>query len=147
MTSFRHILVPVDFEPPSKRALEVAIDLALKFEATLTLVHAWDTPYLYASMPYVPADVWSALEEAAKRQLDDTLAEVSPRLARAEAMLVRGPAASEILAAIERARVDLVVMGTHGRRGLNRFLLGSVAERIVRGSSVPVLTVRGSDES
>lgn len=146
MTSFRHILVPVDFEPPSKRALEVAIDFAAKFESRLTVFHAWDTPpYVYAGLPYISANVWSAMEEAAKQQLDATLTEARERLPRAQAVLARGPAAFEILAEIDRAKVDLVVLGTHGRRGLNRVLLGSVAERVVRGSSVPVLTVRGGD--
>jgi nucleotide-binding universal stress UspA family protein len=147
MTSFRHILVPVDFERPSERALEVAMDLAAKFESKLTVFHAWDTPpYVYAGLPYISANVWSAMEDAAKEQLNATLARVHERLPRAEAVLARGHAAHEILAAIERARVDLVVLGTHGRRGLNRVLLGSVAERVVRGSSVPVLTVRAGDE-
>ena len=144
MTSFRHILVPVDFEPPAKRALEVAIDLASQFESRLTVFHAWDTPpYVYAGLPYISSNVWSAMEEAAKAQLDATLTEVRARLPRAQAALVRGPAPFEILAEIDRTKVDLVVLGTHGRRGLHRVLLGSVAERVVRSSSVPVLTVRG----
>jgi nucleotide-binding universal stress UspA family protein len=148
MTSFRHILVPIDFEPSSKRALEVAIDFASKFDARLTVLHAWDMPtYVYANMPYFSGEVSSALEEAARKLLDATLADVRKRLARAEGVLVRGQAASEVLAAIEREAADLVVMGTHGRRGLNRMLIGSVAERVVRGSSVPVLTVRAGDES
>jgi nucleotide-binding universal stress UspA family protein len=148
MTSFRHILIPVDFEPSSKHALEVGTNLAAKFESRLTVLHAWDAPpYVYAGLPYLSANVWSGMEQAAKEQLDTTLAEVQKRMPRAEAMLVRGPAAFEILSAIERAKVDLVVIGTHGRRGLNRVLLGSVAERVVRGSSVPVLTVRGGDEA
>lgn len=142
MIRFRHILVPVDFEASSKRALEVATDLALKFEAKLTLFHAWDTPaYAYANF-YVPGDLWSLLEEAAKKQLCETLVEVRKRVPHADSVLVYGPAGFEILKAIEREDVDLVVLGTHGREGLSRVLLGSVAEKVVRGSSVPVLTIR-----
>jgi nucleotide-binding universal stress UspA family protein len=141
MIRFGHILVPVDFELSSKRALEVAIDLALKFDAKLTLFHAWDTPaYAYANF-YVSGDLWSALEEAAKKQLGETLAEVRKRAPHADSVLVCGPAGFEILKAIERENPDLVVIGTHGREDLSRILLGSVAEKVVRGSSVPVLTI------
>jgi nucleotide-binding universal stress UspA family protein len=148
MSRFRHILVPVDFEPSSKRALEVAIDLALKFDAKLTLFHAWETPtYAYAKF-YVSGDpLWSLLEEAAKKQLAETLAEVRNRVPRADSFLVCGPGGYAILDAIAREKVDLVVMGTHGRQGLGRVFLGSVAEKVVRGSSVPVLTVRAGDAS
>lgn len=147
MTRFRHILVPIDFEPPSKRALEVAIDLAMTFDAKLTLLHAWDLPmYAYANL-YVPDDLWSLLEEAAKKELDETLAGARKRVPQADSILVRGPAGSEILSAIAREDIDLVIMGTHGRRGLGRVMLGSVAERVVRGSSAPVLTIRSGDES
>jgi nucleotide-binding universal stress UspA family protein len=142
-TSFRHILAPVDFEPPSRRALEVAADLAQQFDARLTVLHAWDVPaYAYAGVPYVAADVWTALEGAAQQHLDSTVAAIRQRLPRTVGKLTRGPAASEILAAVEREGVDLVVLGTHGRQGLNRVLLGSVAEKVVRASSVPVLTMR-----
>jgi nucleotide-binding universal stress UspA family protein len=145
MARFRHILIPVDFEASSKRALEVAADLALKFDAKLTLFHAWDVPaYSYANF-YVPGDLWSLLEDAAKKQLGETLVEVRKRVPHADSDLVYGPAGVEILKAIERKNVDLVVIGTHGRRGLSRAFLGSVAERVVRGSSVPVLTVRAGD--
>jgi nucleotide-binding universal stress UspA family protein len=147
-TRFGHILVPVDFESPSQRALEVAIDFALTFDSKLTVFHAWDTPqYVYAGMPYVAPEVWVGLEQAARSQLQGTLADVRKRVPRAESVLVRGPAAFEVLAEIERSKVDLIVMGTHGRRGVSRLILGSVAEKVVRGSSVPVLTVRGAEAS
>jgi nucleotide-binding universal stress UspA family protein len=81
---FRHILAPVDFEAASKRALEVAPDLALKFDAKLTLFHAWDTPaYAYANF-YVPGGSLALLEEAAKKQLGETLAEVRKRVPHAD---------------------------------------------------------------
>ena len=143
MTNYRHILVPVDFEACSQKALELATDLALAFDAKLTIFHAWETPaYAYAGA-YVSPAVWDAIEQAARRQLETTLAKVRERLPRAEAALVCGPPAAEILAAVEKLKVDLVVIGTHGRRGMSRVLLGSVAEKVVRGSAVPVLSLRG----
>lgn len=142
MTNFRHILVPVDFEPSSRHALDTAIDLALSFDARLTVLHAWDLPiYAYTGSLYLSTDIRSTLERAAKEQLDAELVDVQKRLPRAEALLVRGPASTAILAAIERVKADLVIVGTHGRRGLNRALLGSVAESVVRGSKVPVLVM------
>jgi nucleotide-binding universal stress UspA family protein len=143
MIAFRHILAPVDFEPCSKRALEVAIDLALRFDSKLTLIHAWEVPaYLYAS-PYLSPDIWDCMGEAAKQQLDVALTEARTRLPRIESVLARGSAGPEVIAAADRLKADLIVVGTHGRRGLNRAFLGSVAEKIVRGSGVPVLTVHG----
>ena len=145
MTPFNHILVPLDFEEPSQAALEVAIDLALTFNAKLTLVHAWDLQtYAYAgTSSFLTADLWTPIMEAAKAQLATTLAVVRKRLPKAEAVLVQGPAAAETLAVAQRVKADLIVMGTHGRRGLDRMFAGSVAERVVRSSPVPVLTIRG----
>jgi nucleotide-binding universal stress UspA family protein len=144
MTTIRHILVPIDFEPSSLRALAVATDLALRFDARMTVLHAWDLPiYAYSSEPYLSTDLWGAIEEAARKQLDETLAGVRKQLPRAEALLVRGRPADEILSAAERLKADFIVVGTHGRSGLNHILLGSVAEKVVRGSPVPVLSVRG----
>lgn len=146
MTRFRQILVPVDFEGPSQEALEVAVDLALTFDAKLTLIHAWEVPAAaYAAMTYVPADFWTAIEQAATEQLKSTLEHVQKRLPRAESILAKGPPAHEVLAAAGRTKADLIVMGTHGRRGMSHVLLGSVAEKIVRLSPVPVLTIRGKD--
>jgi nucleotide-binding universal stress UspA family protein len=146
MTRFHQILVPVDFEAPSQEALEAAVDLALTFDAQLTLVHAWEVPTAaYTAMMYVPADFWTAIEQAATAQLKSTVEQVRTRLPRAESILAKGPPAQAILAAADRTKADLIVMGTHGRRGMSHVLLGSVAEKIVRLSPVPVLTMRGKD--
>jgi nucleotide-binding universal stress UspA family protein len=147
MTSYRHILVPVDFERSSQRALEVGTDLAITFDAKLTIFHAWETPAFVYAGAYVSPEVWRAIEEAARRQLDSTLAKVRERLPRAQAHLACGSAAYEILGAVEKLGADLIVIGTHGRHGMSRLVLGSVAEKVVRGSSVPVLTVRGGESS
>jgi universal stress protein A len=144
MTKFEHILVPVDFDPPSLRALDIALDLAHAFGAKLTVLHAWDiAPYEYAGALYFPAELWADVEAAAKRQLDAVIGRVRERLPLAVATLARGPAALAILDAIHAMKADLVVMGTHGRSGVAHLVLGSVAQRVVRASPVPVLTVRG----
>ena len=143
MSRFHHILVPLDFEDPSQEALDVALALALTFDAKLTVLHAWDLPvYSYAGLSYLPPDVATVVEEAAETSLASAMGLVIKRLPRAESVLVRGAAAVEILDATGRLKVDLIVMGTHGRRGVSRMVLGSVAEKVVRSSPVPVLTIR-----
>ena len=93
-------------------------------------------------MFYIPVDVWTPVEQAARRQLENALAVVRSRLPAAEAVLTNGPAAAEVVAVADRVKADLIVMGTHGRQGVGRMFLGSVAERVVRSSPVPVLTIR-----
>ncbi len=145
MVSFKSILVPIDFGEPSKHAVEVAIDLATQYRGTVTLVHTWEVPvYAYGNADLPMVNLLTDVEEAAKQELADALAAVKKKLPDAQAILTRGVAWREILATIEAKKPDLVVMGTHGRRGIGRILLGSVAEKIVRTSPVPVLTVGAS---
>ena len=142
---FNHLLVPVDFSASSHQALESAIDLSRRFGSRLTLVHVHETPaYVYGGMTFATADLLGPIEEAAREHLDKTLREVQAVIPAAKAILRRGTAAVEILEVIEEQHPDLVVMGTHGRTGVSHALLGSVAERIVRFSTTPVLTIRES---
>jgi nucleotide-binding universal stress UspA family protein len=145
MTVFASIIVPVDFGESAEQALEMAIDLARKLGTSLTLLHVYEIPaYAYSGMSFVAADLLGPIQEAARKQLEHVLTEVKKRVPGAKAILRRGVPWTEILAGIEETRADLVVIGTHGRRGLSHALLGSVAEKIVRMSPVPVLTVRKS---
>lgn len=147
MKAFTHILVPVDFEPPSLEALDMAVELALRFGAELTVMHAWELPYTaysYAVGPYSAFDLWQPMADAATERLDATMARVWQRVPNAKSLLRNGPTASEIQRAIEETGADLVVIGTHGRTGVSRLMLGSVAEKVVRLSPVPVLVARGA---
>ncbi len=140
-----HLLVPVDFGESSDGALGMAVELAERFHAQLTLVHVYEIPsYFYDGMAYATADLLTPIEEAARAYLDKTLRAVRERIPQADALLQRGAPAAELLTVIERVHPDLVIMGTHGRTGVRRALLGSVAERVVRLSAAPVLTVRGA---
>lgn len=138
MIAFKNILVPVDFSEPSDRALEVASDLAKQYDASLTVLHVFDVPSAYAGMDIPPIDLMAPMVEAARKQLDT----VRGKVPTAIVVMAHGIPWREILAAIEQKQVDLVVMGTHGRRGVGRALMGSVAEKVVRLSPIPVLTVR-----
>jgi len=143
---FKNLLVPIDFGEPSQRALEAAIELARRFDAKITLVHVYEIPaYVYGGMSsYATTDLFGPIEEAARASLDKALREVKGKLPATKAVLRRGPPAMEILAAIDELHPDLVVIGTRGRTGVKHALLGSVAERVVRMSPVPVLTMHGS---
>jgi nucleotide-binding universal stress UspA family protein len=145
MIPFKKILVPVDFGPASNEALQAAIELAKRDGAELELVHVWEIPaYTYATLEYAPTDLMGPVHDAAQAQLDETLARVKKELPRTVGTLRQGAPWQEVLSVIESRKPDLVLMGTHGRKGVRRMLLGSVAEKIVRASPVPVLTMHGA---
>ena len=143
MATFKSILVPTDFSNHASHALQIAVGLVRDFGASITLLHVWEIPaYTYSEFAYAPVDLLTPVETAARLQLDDALAELRKQVPGATSILGRGYPAEEILLASAQAGADLIVMGTHGRRGLSHLLLGSVAERVVRTSSIPVLTAR-----
>lgn len=144
---FRNILVAIDLEPDSAsaRAVDLAIDLAKALGATLTLVNVHEFPavaYPHAAVNF--ASLQASVLEAAGGALVAFADSVRDRFPAAKSVLRRGRPWEEILAAAVDVDADLIVIGTHGRRGLSRALLGSVAEKVVRVSPVPVLTVRGA---
>jgi nucleotide-binding universal stress UspA family protein len=143
---FKHIVVATDFGECSERALDLALELASKFESELTLIHSWEAP-AYAGGLYMAVDIVTPIEEAAVAELDRATVELKLRMPNAKSMIRSGPAWEEIIAAATLLHSDLIVLGTHGRRGLNRALIGSVAEKVVRMATVPVLTVHAGPAS
>lgn len=141
MTVFKHILVPTDLSDASGDALNTAVELAVTFGARLTLFHVWTMP----TMGYAEGLAWPVdeMKEAAKRSLEELRAKVAEQVPATDAVVKSGLDWQRIVEAASDGDVDLIVMGTHGRHGLPRVLLGSVAERVVRMAPVPVLTVRG----
>jgi nucleotide-binding universal stress UspA family protein len=142
------ILVPVDYSEPSRVALLVAADFAKKNGATLDVIHAWDRPsYVSDAVAVRQPDgttrsLIEMIRENAEREMNDFVAQTKlPAGVRCEKRLVGGNPAATILAELERGHHDLLVVGTHGRTGLPHLLLGSVAEKLVRLSPVPVLAV------
>ncbi|NJK90051.1 MAG: universal stress protein [Myxococcales bacterium] len=142
------ILVPVDFSECSREALEVAYGYAERFVANVTVLHAWQTPHfvspdLMVSLPNEPGTPFLAYvqreAEAGLREFLDPIP-VPPGV-NVEHRLEVGEAAEVIENVLDEGKHQLVVMGTHGRKGLQRLLMGSVAEQTVRSSPVPVLTV------
>jgi nucleotide-binding universal stress UspA family protein len=146
MDSIQKILVPFDFEPSSTKALDVAIELAKLFGAELTVLHVWEVPaYAYSGFEFSTLDLLAPVRAAAQQHLEQALVEFDERLPGIKRLLRGGTAWYEIRDAIRDVSPDLVVMGTHGRRGFNHLMLGSVAEKTVRSSAVPVLTVHPED--
>ena len=146
--TYQRILVPVDGSAASNLGLREAMRLAKGGRARLLLVHVVDQHYALMGGPEVALtldDLAPLLKQAGRRVLDKAEALVKrARLACSTALLetFTGPAADPIVRQARKWRADLVVIGTHGRRGVRRLVMGSDAEQVVRNSPVPVLLVR-----
>lgn len=150
MSAYRKILVAVDGSAASNKGLREAIRLAKAEGAKLFIVHVVDEFQAFASLDGMVAapgaDLVSALREGGKRVLARASALAGKSRVPAKAILremLSGPAAYPIVREARKVGADLIVLGTHGRRGLRRLVLGSDAEQVVRTASVPVLLVRG----
>jgi nucleotide-binding universal stress UspA family protein len=139
MGVFKHVLLATDFSEASAGAVFLATSIARQDGAALTVVHVCELPVFPEAIP--PVDLVKAITEEDRKRLDALMVTVRDRCPEATPVLRSGSAWEEILAASGEARADLVVLGTHGRRGLLHAMMGSVAERVVRLSRVPVLAV------
>jgi nucleotide-binding universal stress UspA family protein len=146
---YQRILVPIDGSATSLTGLEHALGLARDQQASVRILNVIDERVL-ATMMVEPVavpidDLLDSMRAEGRKVLDNAQARAQAAGVAAEAVQVasRGSAVSDvILAQAKRAKADVIVMGTHGRRGLNRLLLGSDAERVLRDARVPVLLVR-----
>lgn len=146
--AIRKILVPVDYSEHSRAALAFAVDVARKYGALLDVVHTWDRPTYVTDAVVVhhpggaTRSLLEMIRENAEHDMDEFVrAGAIPSDVGFQRRLLGGNPAARILEELERGEHDLVVMGTHGRTGLKHLLLGSVAEKLVRLSPVPVVTV------
>ncbi|MEY4581577.1 MAG: hypothetical protein RL701_6280 [Pseudomonadota bacterium] len=148
MKPIQKLLVPTDFSEHSAFALEWGADLAKRYGASLTLVHVYPVVNYAAAEGfalYTPQQLANLLTQL-DQQLKAAAAQArAAGLTAVETSLVQGDAYQELLALAPN--YDLVVMGTHGRTGLKHALLGSVAEKLVRTATCPVLTVRANTQS
>ncbi len=145
MEHARTILVPYDFSDPSQSALDKAVELAEELEAKLVLLYAYQVPVTGFPNETVlaNADVAGRIIDAAQKALDDVLARYDGRKVEIVPMLRQGDPREVILGVVEDLPAEMVVMGTHGRRGIARALMGSVTEMVIRTCPAPVLTVSG----
>ncbi len=142
---FAKVLIAVDEDPIAAHAAEVGMELARALKAQVALIHTIDPSALYAPESGIGAD-----ELALSAQRDGTrmMTDMRSRLGvgtEALQFIVKGSAAHEIAAAAREWGADVIVIGSHGRRGVTRALLGSVAEAVMRHASCPVLVVRARE--
>jgi nucleotide-binding universal stress UspA family protein len=133
------VLHPTDFSENSEYAFRVACGLARDYKARLLLLHVMAPPMvIYAGGP-VPAETWPSIDE-----VQEKLHELQGQAhhVRVETQVMEGDPVDMILRAAEETECDVIVMGTHGRTGLGRLLMGSVAEAVIRKAPCPVLSVK-----
>ena len=140
---WKKILVATDFTESSQAATETGLELAQALHVPLVLLHVYPVlATVYAAVPMAPAQDYTLLyEKGARESLEKEQARLTARGAEVTSVLKPGAAWEEILSTAEQVNADLIIVGTHGRRGLPRAILGSVAEKVVRLSPLPVLTV------
>ena len=143
----KHILVPTDFSDGSREAVRYAYDLAIRLDATLHVMHVLENPFApgaFMEMYALPSpDYFLMLEAQAKARLDASLSAAEKSMVPAVMTTRTGVPATEILLRTqEEPGIDLIVMATHGRGGVARLVMGSVADKVLRGAPCPVLTMR-----
>lgn len=143
---FKKIMVATDGSELVKRAVDAAVDIAGQYETKLYAVHVISLGFLYKSLP-TDEELEQAFQDKLMTEGKQATAYVenAGRAANVEveSVILRGIPAQEIIWFAEKNDIDLIVMGTQGRTGIQKFLLGSVAEKVVRHATKPVLVVRG----
>jgi len=141
---YKKILIATDGSEHTKNAVNYGIDLAKNTGAKLHAIYVVDTA-AFASIPMDAA--WESMYELLKQEGDEATRYVSEKAEEesleVEKSTIEGHPAEEIIKYAENNSIDIIVMGTLGKSGLDRFLLGSVAEKVVRNSKIPVLVVKG----
>ena len=149
----KRVLVPVDYSEPSKEVLLYAAEIAHRLGGELTVLHVWEC------MPHAPPDLKVKTRGGGTKKLADVIKENAendmkefiasaklPERLKVRTRVESGEAASRILELVGSGDYDLLVMGTHGRGGVKYLVLGSVAEKLLRGSTIPVITLRAAPE-
>jgi nucleotide-binding universal stress UspA family protein len=149
MPTITRILAPVDFSPGSKAALDYALLFADRFKAELTILHVWEIPHTLRPdlMVWLEGSdrlpMENILLKQAREEMDAFMAQLPAEVrGRVATRAEQGNVVRTIVNIAENEGFDLLVVGTHGRTGLAHVVMGSVAERVVRNATCPVLTVR-----
>ena len=145
---FSKILYATDHSKASARALDEAVALAKQNGAELLVLHVIDPVSSYVTGEDIGgAELYMKLEETTKQEAENSMKKLMENLTKlkvkAKSLLLRGTAPDQIVRAAKGRRANLIVIGTHGRTGLSRLLMGSVANKVVSTAHCPVLTVRG----
>ena len=150
MLEIKLLLCPVDFSEFSVRAYRHALSVAQHYRAKLVALHIVEL-WRYPSLSFVPPgpaydETCQAFCEKGEQQLRELVRSNTRDAPPPELLVEQGNAADTILSVVARMRADVIVMGTHGRRGYDRMMLGSVAERVMRNAPCPVLVVNKSPD-
>ncbi|MDZ7689163.1 MAG: universal stress protein [Halobacteriales archaeon] len=144
---YENVLVPTDGSEGTDAAVEHALDIAKKYDATVHVIYVVNT----SAYSTLPADsnwesITAALEDEGKQATSEIVERMSDEGVDAVPSIEEGIPHKTILSYADENDIDLIVMGTHGKSGLDRLLLGSVTEKVVRKAEIPVLTVRMVDD-
>ena len=142
---FKKILFPTDFSVASDYAMSYAISMAKRYKAQFFLLHVVDTTYDISGfyIPHISAEkLMQEMEDAAEKKLTNIRSAISRRIKTCEIVVKSGIPHKEILKFAKDKGVDMIIMGTHGKAGLDHLLFGSTTERVLRQASCPVLTIR-----
>jgi nucleotide-binding universal stress UspA family protein len=147
MASVNKILYATDFSKASARALDEAVKLAKQNKAEILVTHVIEPAPYVAGEEFASGEIYAKLEEVAKREAQASLSKLMQQLKRAkvkaQSLLLRGTAHDQIVKAAKNKKVGMIVIGTHGRTGLSKLFMGSVAGKVVSSATCPVVTVRG----
>jgi universal stress protein A len=146
VTGIRRILYATDYSKASGRAREKAIKFAKDYDAELWVVHVIVPTTAYVSdQEFGGAELYVKLEESARQEAESSMKRLMATLekgkVKAKSLLLRGSPHEQIVKAAKSKKADMIVIGTHGRTGLSKLFMGSVAGRVVTMASCPVLTV------
>jgi nucleotide-binding universal stress UspA family protein len=142
MRRLRRILHPSDFSPASRAAFRTALAAAKAQRSELIVAHVVHLPVAPGLPAKLQGELRSRARDEAEQQLERLVRTARAAGVRAKSLVLDGPVAHQSIVAAARRRVDLIVIGTHGRTGLPAMLLGSVASRVIATAPCPVLTVR-----
>ena len=144
MKEFKKILFPVDLSESSEKILPYVQAVAKKFEAKIHILFAARV-FEYFSSIYVPVPSINKFEkeiiDGAEKKLYEFIDKYFKEYPGTKNVVVSGDASEEIINYVESQGIDLIIMGTHGRKGMDKIIFGSVAERVVKTSPVPVMVV------
>lgn len=143
---YDEILVPTDGSDAATRALDHALDIAGQYDARIHALYVVDAN-AYSTLEAGTDVVITALEEEGNEAIEAVADRAAAAGVETVTEVTTGTVHRTIIEYADDHDIDLIVMGTHGRRGLDRYLLGSVTEKVVRASDVPVLTIRAAEKS
>jgi universal stress protein A len=151
MFPIKKVLNPTDFSTAAKHGLRAAIEMAVHLEAELLLVHVIESsPQMSGTFSMSGAravQMVEALQEESRKQMEKLVSTSVPTDLRCDVRILQGRPAEEIVRLAADEHADVIVIATHGYSGFNRFLFGSVADRVIRTAQCPVLTIRPPEPS